>query len=173
MAKKQILVAVHEIPGGSKSEPFTLRAGEVLDPAAQKKLGLSSKELDGLVDRGALVAEDVYTAPPANLPLGQTAPGTTGTEFEGMSIDAMRSFLEEAGISFPKDANGPDLMKIALEHQRPGGAGDAADIEARMSVKDIKTELDSLQVPYETDANKAALAASLAQARASRAGTQG
>ncbi len=170
MAKQPIYVAAQELHGGTKEgkdgkvTPFVAQPNTVIDAGVQAKLGLGKEDVARLVDSGAIVEQSAYVAS-ETLPAGQTAPGTTGTEFEGMSIDEMRKFLDGEKVSYPKDASAQDLMKIALEHQHPN-PNSAASIEASMDVRAIKAELDDRHVPYEASANKATLAEALAQARA-------
>jgi len=181
MARKYSLIAAASIVGMAAGTAFTLDAGRPLDADAKKKLGLDDGEIERLKNNGALVEAGEFE-PVSELPPGQTAPGTTGTEFEGMSLDAMHAFLDEHKIKYPKDASAPDLMKIALEHQKPtptptptsspaAGAAtetDPAKIAKSTPKADIKAELDKLQIPYAADADEAVLADLLGKARAGK-----
>jgi hypothetical protein len=167
MARQPIFVAAHDLVGGTKDKPFTARGGSVVDAEVRKKLGITDEDAERLAKAGDLVAQQALSITD-RLPDGQTLPGTTGTEFEGLSIDAMRKVLDDAGVAYPEGASAPDLMKLALEHEHPPALAVATvEIERSMEVKAIKAELDKLQVPYESDANKPALALALAGARAS------
>lgn len=125
MAKQPILVAAREIHGGTQKEPHVTKAGTRLTETEQKKLGLSNDDVDQMTLSGAFVEKDAYVGDDNALPPGQTAPGTTGTEFEGLGIDEMRQILKDAKVKFTPGASAQDLMKIALEHKAPpAGTGD-------------------------------------------------
>lgn len=128
MAKSPKLVARVHLSGGvaskdkdTKAEVYHARAGTEITADVQKKLGLSDEDVKRMVARGHIVERADYVPPAAP---GQAAPGTTGTAFEGMTIDDMHAVLDEAGVEYPEGASPQDLMKIALEHQAEPPAGD-------------------------------------------------
>lgn len=163
MGKQPIIVAAQELVGGTKEKPFTLPANAVVDAEACKSLAISGKKVDALIASGVLVEQDAFVeAAPSEAP--------PPAKFDGLSADQMRQALTDAGVSFDTKADAAALFQTAIAYEAPDPlAAAVVEIEQSMDVKAIKGELDKLQVPYETDANKPALALALAQARSAKA----
>lgn len=86
--------------------------------------------------------------------------------FDGIASDALRAKVRALRADIADDA-GIDEMLVELAAV---GRGDQVDEAARtidreMKADDIRAELGKLKVPFETDANKPALARLLAQVR--------
>lgn len=182
---------------GEADVPHVTAAGTELTRAEANKLGLSDEDVEGLIASGAVVRTSVRSEG-ESLGDVDVADGISVDEFrefladhgysfardasiedllaldrpvaDGIGLGDLRATLELNGIDFPSDASAERLLELAIEHGKPGDLDAAANrIQRDMGVDDIKEELGKLQVPFETDANKPALAKLLAQVRASGA----
>lgn len=156
--KKMILLAGVALVGGLAGKPHTTAAGEVVDDAEAKMLGLTAKEIPALLKSGALVEAPERSS-------GRTE--DDADVVDGLTREEFVDFLSRHGIEH--DANADVDALLAIE---PVPAVDidasAKKIENGMSVDAIKVELTKLEVPFETDANKPALSKLLAQVRAAQ-----
>ena|SRR5690349_10458579 len=85
-----------------------------------------------------------------------------------VTVDDVRGKLDALGVEVAADASIDDMLTAAVEHGQPGDVeAEARKIEREMVADDIRKELETKQVPFETDANKPALSRLLAQVRAS------
>lgn len=156
MSKKMILLAGVALVGGVAGKPHTTPSGEVVDDAEMKRLGLAESDVPVLLANGFLIE-----APE------RAARGDDDDVVDGITRDEFSAFLTRHGIAHDANADIDKLLAIA-----PVPAfdldGAAKKIENSMGVDVIKAELTKLEVPFETDANKPALAKLLAQVRAAQ-----
>lgn len=157
------LVAVHKITGGTKDARHSTPSGTVLDREEIEKLGLNDADLLKLLSRGAIVEREERAGDRAAAE-GELVP------FDGLASIEIRAILDGHGVEYPEGASAEQLLEAAIAH---GGAEEPEDIDAAanrierdMKVDEIRDELGKLDVPFETDANKPALARLLAQVRA-------
>lgn len=137
MPKKTLLFAAQELRGGtrkdsknpkSEANPHFVAAGSEVTTADIEKLGIDKEEFESLVARGAIVERPAHVA---EIDDGDgSVVGSTGSAFEGLTLDQIQKSLKDAKIDFPKDASAADLIKIAIDHQaKPAataGAGSGA-----------------------------------------------
>jgi len=67
MSRKTILVAAHEIRGGTKAGPWVIDAGTPITPGLKKSHGLDADEVAALLDKGAVKEVSAHAPGPDDL----------------------------------------------------------------------------------------------------------
>lgn len=62
MTKSKILVAAHQLRGGTKNGPWVIEGGEEITAGMRKSHGLNAEELEALKARGAIKEVSARTA---------------------------------------------------------------------------------------------------------------